>query len=51
MGRQGDQCGARYCGTKRVSYILFSVLALLVNEESTHCLSTDDMIDEIKSEC
>ena len=41
-------CGARDCVTKRVSYILSSVLAVLVNGESTHCWSTDDMIDEIK---
>ena len=29
-------CWARECVTKRVSYILSSVLAVLVNGESTH---------------
>ena len=41
-------CGANDCVTKRVSHILCKILYPLVENEKTHCWSTNDLLDEIE---
>ena len=41
-------CGAKDCVTKRVSHIICQIIYPLVGNESTHCWSTDDLINEIE---
>ena len=41
-------CGAKDCVTKRVSHLLCQIIYPLVGNESTHCWSTDDLINEIE---